>query len=580
MGVAQRVEEAGTTAATVDPVAPARRRTPRVLDLPVPEVAAAAAAVALLVAAGQGMWFLADEWNFLLARRDLSLEVVMRPHNEHWLAFPVLIWRGLVALFGFDGYQPYLLVSLALHTAATAAAWATLRRLGTPRPIALLGALSLLVMGSAAEQLFSAFQLSWTAPALLFLGALWALDRPAPRTWVAATCLLLAMPFGGIAVAFALGIGAALVLAWRPLRALAVAGPALAAYFAWREVWGVAPPIELDALEQAPRWIAIGATGAAAGVARVPAAVAAVLVVGVVVALVTATVRRGNRDHAVVVGWSALFTLAAFHGTIALARASRGGAGQALAGRYLWVGALLLAIAAAAATGPWWPRIGRVGMALACLPLAAALVVHVQQLGPEAEVFRAAKGASAVRILAADRLLADGLAHVPGAQPDAVTAPDVHARDLLDLRADGYRLGYDGRARVTPAIAAEVERRLQTAFTWGEGATADVVVLRADGTVSPTGPGCAEVDVPAGGSLLLAGSAGRIDLDVDAVTVVHVRRGQGPPFAHDLRPLGPTGLELAVPAVARRPSELGIAFPDGGSATLCASSLALPPGAA
>ncbi len=575
--MAQDVEVQGEAVAAAIPPAPEPARRRRLRDLPLPEVLAAAVAVAALVVAGRGMWFLADEWNFLVARRDLSLDAVLRPHNEHWLSLPVLIWRGLLALFGLGSYQPYQLVSLAVHTAATAAGWVLLRRLGTPRPVALLAALSLLIMGTASEQLFSAFQLSWTAPALLFAGALWALDRPAPRTVVAAACLLLAMPFGGIAVAFALGTGAALVLAWRPLRALAVAGPALAAYLAWREVWGVSPPIELEALRQVPLWMATGAVGAAAGIARVPAQVAAFLVAGIVVALVAATVQRGVRDHGIVVGWSALLTLAAFHGTLALARAARGGPGQALAGRYLWIGALLLLFAAAAATRDWWRRTGWVGTALACVPLAAALVVNAQQLGPEAAVFRAAKGESAVRIMAADALLADGLAHVPDAQPDPVTAPDVHARDLLALRAEGYRLGYDGPARVTPEVVADQELRLQTAFTWAEDGTADARLLHADGTVTGAGPGCAAVEVPVGGSLLLASSPGRLDLDVEAVTVVLVRRGQGGAFAHDLRPDGPTGLELAVPAAAGQPSELGIVFPDGGAATLCAASLGLPP---
>lgn len=580
--MAQRVEEAAVEAARPpEPGGAAAHPAPpwrRIVHLPLPEVAAAALAVGALVVAGRGMWFLADEWNFLLARRDLSLEVVMRPHNEHWLALPVLIWRGLVGLFGFGSYQPYQLVSLGFHTAATAGGWATLRRLGTPRPVALLMALNLLVMGTAGEQLFSAFQLSWTAPTLLLLAALWALHRPTPRTAVASACLLAAMPFGGIAVAFALGTGAALVLARRPLRALAVAGPALVAYLVWREVWGVAPPVELAGLLAAPGWMAVGAAGAVAGVARVPLEVGTALAAGVVVALVVATVHRGTRDPGIVVGWSALLTLAAFHGTLAVARAARGGAGQALAGRYLWIGALLLTIAVAAAARDWWRPLGRAGVAVLCVPLAALLVVHLQRLGPEAADFRAFKGASAVRVMTADRLLASGLVHVPDAQPDAALAPDVHAGDLVRLRAEGHRLGYDGPVRPTPELERDVRLRLQTAFTWSQGATVPADLVHADGVVSPAGPGCAGADVPPGGSLVLAAPPGRIDLDVEEVTVVHVRRGEQGVYAHDLRPDGPTGLELAVPSVAGDPAtELAVGFPDGGRLTLCGAPLRLPP---
>src|SRR6187402_3897076 len=76
-------------------------------------------ALVLLVWLGRDMTFYHDEFAFLLLR-DLSLQGIFAPHNEHLSATLVILYRTLVETVGTVSYWPYLAVTFALHVIVAA----------------------------------------------------------------------------------------------------------------------------------------------------------------------------------------------------------------------------------------------------------------------------------------------------------------------------------------------------------------------------------------------------------------------------------------------------------------------------
>ena len=79
-----------------------------------PPVLLTLGALAILVWLGRDMTFYHDEFAFLLLR-DLSLQGILAPHNEHLSATLVVLYRTLVGTVGTVSYWPYLGVTFALH---------------------------------------------------------------------------------------------------------------------------------------------------------------------------------------------------------------------------------------------------------------------------------------------------------------------------------------------------------------------------------------------------------------------------------------------------------------------------------
>ncbi len=522
------------------------------------------------------MWFLSDEWNVLLNRRELTLWEVMRPHNEHWIAFPALIYRSLLTVGHLSNYWPYYLAGLAFHTAATVTFWLLLRRLRIPRLPALLAALSLLLMGAASEQIFNPFQLGWTAPIALFLLALLLLDRPAPtprHDWGAAALLVLAMPFGGVGVALVLGIGIGFGLRREFRRIARVAGPALLAYGIWRIMWGTSPALKVEALWLLPSYVAHGIAASTAGFTGLPLRGAAALLVLFGAAVAVAAIRTGLPLS----GWAALCALLAFFAVAGIARVLEFGPTQAESSRYRYLGALLVLIVLASTIRPVRSSTGVALLAGASVLLMVCLVVNVFALRDGARFWRKLKGESAVRIVAADRLLADGLPHVPLAQPDPHFAPDVTAEKLLQLREDGIPLGYGGPYELTDTAREQMRLALQAALTPVERVTTDLRLVEGMPVAVPSGPGCAEVTAVPGQELLLDAPAGRLSLVPKEDTVLHVRRtGAAVDVAWDVTLTAGTRrqLELALPASPDSATGLlSLGFPGGTHLTLCGRTL-------
>jgi hypothetical protein len=532
------------------------------------------AGIGTLVALGDGMWFFTDEWAFLLNRRELSAATLLAPHNEHWSTFPVLAYRGLFALGGLTDYRPYLVVAILLHAAATGAAWWLLRREGVPPLPALLAALSLLLMGAASEQLFNAFQLSWTAPLTLFLVALGLVDRERPRLGLdllAAGLLVLAMPWSGVALALVAGLLLALLVHRQWLRSLIVPLPALAAYVVWRVGWGVSPPLSLEALLRVPAYIGYGLVSAVAGFTGLPRP-AAIVVVVLVAAGIAAAVWRGLLS---LTGTAAVLGLLAFFGSAGLARVLTLGVEQASSSRYLYIAMLLLLLGVAGAAHQLWAeRTALPPVVLVAAGLALCLVVNVvMQLRAVPEV-RADKAEVAAAVLTADRLLAAGEPAVPLAMPAPVFAPDVTVVELQELRAEDIPLDYDEPLPAAPS-EADVRLLLRLALTPEKTVTADLAVVGGTAALGPVEGACADVTAQAGQSLELR-AGGRLSLETDAEVPLHLRLGDPAttaPRPVTIQPGDVRQLELAEPADPTTTGPLSLGFPAAASLRLCGTTL-------
>lgn len=156
--------------------------------------AALLASAALLLALSSGLTFFQDTWEFLINRRDLTVEALLEPHNEHIVVVPVAIELLLLRLFGMSSATPeYVLLIAALLVSATLLFVYVRRRIG-PWP-ALFAAVLLLFLGPAWQDILWPFEIGFVGSALFGLAMLLALDRGDRRGDLAA-CAFLAISAG------------------------------------------------------------------------------------------------------------------------------------------------------------------------------------------------------------------------------------------------------------------------------------------------------------------------------------------------------------------------------------------------
>jgi hypothetical protein len=214
---------------------------------PRPWFAIAATASGLLLIAWQSKLSLsADEWDYVLNRRGLSLDVLLRPHGEHIAVGPVTVYKAIESTLGMEKLFPYALVSTAVFLASVVVLFVYLRR-RTGGWLALAGALPVLFMGTAREVTLWPVNISFTAAMAAGIAALLALERE--DRWgdaIACGLLVLGLAFSELALFFAVGAAMSMVLARRPWsRAYVVVLPVLL-YAGWYAGWGHTGPSYLS----------------------------------------------------------------------------------------------------------------------------------------------------------------------------------------------------------------------------------------------------------------------------------------------------------------------------------------------
>ena len=319
-------------------------------------------ALAALVWFGRDMTFYHDEWAFIL-QRDLSVDGLLKPHNEHLSATLVLLYRVLLGTVGMGSYWPYLAVTFALHVAVAVIVYVVVRR--EAGPIWALGAMAVvLFLGSGGDDILWAFQSGTIGAVAAGMAAVVLAPR---RPLVAALLLTVALATSGGALAFVAGTALHLLLV-RPRALVWLAIPAVA-YGAWLLAFG-ASAIGSPHFVGLAEYVATGLNASAAGALGVTS-----LVVGEVVLLALAFGYGWLRSVPPVV-LALLASGLAFFVVAGLARAELGPE-QATAPRYIYIVAPSIIVAGAVLLA----RVRRpAGYALGGFVLAVALVGNVMLL--------------------------------------------------------------------------------------------------------------------------------------------------------------------------------------------------------
>lgn len=175
-------------------------------------------AAALLVSAvlvmvlGADITFFGDSWSTLMNRRDLSLDSLFTPHNEHITVMQVLLQAAVLPLFGMSSETPeFVVLTLFLVAVAILLFVYIERRIG---PWAALLATSIvLFLGPAWEVLLWPFEIGFVGSMLFGLAMLLALDRDDRRgDLIAAVCLLAALAFSSLGIPFIAAAAADILL--------------------------------------------------------------------------------------------------------------------------------------------------------------------------------------------------------------------------------------------------------------------------------------------------------------------------------------------------------------------------------
>jgi hypothetical protein len=332
-----------------------------------PPVIVALGALAILVWLGRDMTFYHDEYALLLLR-DLSLQGIFAPHNEHLIATLVVLYRVLIETVGTASYWPYLGVTFALHLIVAGIVYIVVRRETTATWA--LGAMAvMLLLGSGGDDILWAFQSCTVGAVAAGMGAVVVGPR---RPAVAAILLTVALATSGAGLAFLVATALHLLLT-RP-RALAWLVLPVGLYLAWYVTFGATRIVALrsPSLDGVPEYVLAGLVASAAGVAG------SVLPVVGSVALLALAFGLGRARAVSPVVLALLASSVAFFFIAGLVRAQLG-AEQAAASRYVYVAAPGLLVAGAVLLArlrrPWRDI---VGVAVLTIALAGNVVLLVE----------------------------------------------------------------------------------------------------------------------------------------------------------------------------------------------------------
>lgn len=449
-------------------------------------------------------WFWFDEWEFVHRDvRPLSVDSLLRPHNEHWSTLPVLVYRALYAVAGLRSYVPYLAVLIATHLALVHLLWRLLLRAGTAPLLATGVGGVFAVLGSGWENLTSAFQIGFIgslvfiAAGLLVLPISGSFGRRDLAYWVLAICALMCSTIGvpGIVAG---GVVALLRRGWR-IALLVISVPAVT-FAAWYWEYGrhaVTPLSHPSVLLQLPEFVWRGVVADLEGFTGLAGAGAALAFLLVLVAFLER--RDVARRHLLTVAM--LCAALAFYLITGVGRLPLGGVDSVTSTRYVYVGtAFLLPVVGLALTRAVGASRGL--MIAAGVLLAACASQGVAGLVSGFAHWEAERDQTRDTILVAAQMLRDGVQ--PLASPaDSVSvtwAAPLTVSDLeklvaagkvpppplsvpegiRDAAAAGLLIGFSDHARLSPGALPVLGDALNVAVAAGPNGCV---------TLSATAPG-------------------------------------------------------------------------------------------
>lgn len=200
---------------------------------------AAIAAAAWLLSLDSHLTFIADDWELLVKRQGWGAEYFLDPYHENIVVGPAILYKLLLTLFGMGSALPFYCASIGLFVTSAVLLFVLLRRRVGDWP-ALIGAVLVLFLGAAFEDLLWAFQMGYFGSMAAGLGMLLALEREDERGDAIACALLAAsLAFSSLGLTFAVGAAVAIATGRRPrARRAYVALLPFALYALWWVGWG------------------------------------------------------------------------------------------------------------------------------------------------------------------------------------------------------------------------------------------------------------------------------------------------------------------------------------------------------
>jgi hypothetical protein len=334
-------------------------------------------AVAAWIVVGRWQWFVRDDWAFLITRDRIrqqgGLEAWLNTGQDgHWMAVPIIVWRGLQNVFGIQSYWPFLAAMLLVNAAIVLAVRQLCRRIGACEWTITMVCAVLLVLGTGWENIVFAIQLTYNLSLLAFLLHLLLVDHDGPpdrRDALGVAVALIGLMSSGFGPFFVAGVGLFLALR-RRWRAAAIAVlPCAVAWSWWFLVHGDDPASDSMPASRTLvfRFVLRGVTAVFEGMLSIPS-LAGVAIVGTLGTVIWATSRR--RGGALAISLAA--TLVAMFAGVGWQRIGFG-IESAAASRYVFMGAVLTAPLLALA-------IDRIGELSGSLAWAARLTIGLSAI--------------------------------------------------------------------------------------------------------------------------------------------------------------------------------------------------------
>ena len=185
---------------------------------------------------GRGLWFWADEWDFIAVRKAGDVPDLVRPHVEHLATLPILAYRLLYWLFGIRVYWPYLLLIVVLHLTGGLLLRTVMRRAGV-RPWTATAVASVFVLfGSGSWNILWPFQITLVGSLVFGSVHLLLADHDGAfslRDWLGLLAGTAAILCSGVGTVLVLAVGVAVFLRRGVRLALAHCLPLVALYLTW-----------------------------------------------------------------------------------------------------------------------------------------------------------------------------------------------------------------------------------------------------------------------------------------------------------------------------------------------------------
>jgi hypothetical protein len=416
-----------------------------------------AGSVLILYAVGRNQWFIRDDWAFIFTRERVhqasGLDAMLfMAQDGHWMTVPILIFRGIHAIFGTGSYWPYLISAMTCHYGIVVIVRKLSLRVGVTPWTATILAGSLAVFGSGWENIVFAVQLTYNLSLLGFFVHLWLIDHDGPpnrRDALGVIAGLVAVSSSGFGPFFIVGTLLFTVMRRRWKAAAIATGPTVLASAWWWLVWGQDPAGQSSrSLAEVPAFVNRGLDAVFQGLTSTASLVGIALIATLAVAL-----WRGRDPAAHDLIFSLAVTAMLMYIGIGVER-SGFGIETAANSRYVYMGAALLVPVFGVAVDQLI-RLGTPVVWAGRLLLIGAAAMNISALRTNSEEWanRSTAERDVLDLIAASPTLSTV---EPGAAP-LPFSPDLRILDIPVLIADG---AIHPRAAVTPGELAAVNAAL------------------------------------------------------------------------------------------------------------------------